>query len=146
MKTNGGFYISQIKQIQARIFDQLLRKEGIDDFSGAQGRILYVLWNEDNLPITELAKRTGLAKPTLTSMLDRLEKSGVLRRVPDSNDRRQIRIKLTDAAWALSSKYDLVSDQMVDIFYEGFSEDEIIAFESTLVRIIDNLTKKENSM
>ena len=146
MKTNGGFYISQIKQIQARIFDQLLRKEGIDDFSGAQGRILYVLWNEDNLPITELAKRTGLAKPTLTSMLDRLEKSGVLRRIPDSNDRRQIRIKLTDAAWALSSKYDLVSDQMVDIFYEGFSEDEIIAFESTLVRIIDNLTKKENSM
>lgn len=146
MKTNGGFYISQIKQIQARIFDQLLRKEGIDDFSGAQGRILYVLWNEDNLPITELAKRTGLAKPTLTSMLDRLEKSGVLRRVPDSNDRRQIRIKLTDAAWALSSQYDLVSDQMVDIFYEGFSEDEIIAFESTLVRIIDNLTKKENSM
>lgn len=146
MKTNGGFYISQIKQIQARIFDQLLRKEGIDGFSGAQGRILYVLWSEDNLPITELAKRTGLAKPTLTSMLDRLEKSGVLRRVPDPNDRRQIRIKLTDAAWALSSKYDLVSDQMVDIFYKGFTEDEIIAFENTLTRIIDNLTEKECSI
>ena len=146
MKTNGGFYISQIKQIQARIFDQLLRKEGIDDFSGAQGRILYVLWSEDNLPITELAKRTGLAKPTLTSMLDRLEKSGVLKRIPDPNDRRQIRIKLTDAAWALSSKYDLVSDQMVDIFYKGFTEDEIIAFENTLTRIIDNLTEKENSI
>ena len=146
MKTNGGFYISQIKQIQARIFDQLLRKEGIDDFSGAQGRILYVLWSEDNLPITELAKRTGLAKPTLTSMLDRLEKSGVLKRIPDPNDRRQIRIKLTDAAWALSSKYDLVSDQMVDIFYKGFTEDEIIAFENTLTRIIDNLTEKESSI
>ena len=146
MKTNGGFYISQIKQIQARIFDQLLRKEGIDDFSGAQGRILYVLWNEDNLPITELAKRTGLAKPTLTSMLDRLEKSGVLRRIPDSNDRRQIRIKLTDVARALSSKYDLVSDQMVDIFYKGFTEDEITAFEATLLRIIDNLTEKEHSI
>lgn len=146
MKTNGGFYISQIKQIQARIFDQLLRKEGIDNVSGAQGRILYVLWSEDNLPITELAKRTGLAKPTLTSMLDRLEKSDVLRRVPDPNDRRQIRIKLTDAAWALSSKYDLVSDQMVDIFYKGFTEDEIIAFENTLTRIIDNLTEKESSI
>lgn len=146
MKTNGGFYISQIKQIQARIFDQLLRKEGIDNVSGAQGRILYVLWSEDNLPITELAKRTGLAKPTLTSMLDRLEKSDVLRRVPDPNDRRQIRIKLTDAAWALSSKYDLVSDQMVDIFYKGFTEDEIVAFENTLTRIIDNLTEKESSI
>ena len=146
MKTNGGFYISQIKQIQARIFDQLLRNVGIDDFSGAQGRILYVLWSEDDLPITELAKRTGLAKPTLTSMLDRLEKSGVLKRVPDPKDRRQIRIKLTEAAWALSSKYDLVSDQMVDIFYKGFTEEEIIAFEATLVRIIDNLTEKENSI
>lgn len=146
MKTNGGFYISQIKQIQARIFDQLLRNAGIDDFSGAQGRILYVLWSEDDLPITELAKRTGLAKPTLTSMLDRLEKSCVLRRVPDPNDRRQIRIKLTDAAWALSSKYDLVSDQMVDIFYNGFTEEEIAAFEATLIRIIDNLKEKECSI
>ena len=63
-ETKGGFLISQIKQIQGRVFDSLLQNAGIEEFNGAQGRILYVLWQEDNLPIVELSKRTGLAKTT----------------------------------------------------------------------------------
>ena len=42
-KTRGGFIVSQVKQIQGRIFDKLLKEHGIDDFNGPQGRILYVL-------------------------------------------------------------------------------------------------------
>jgi len=72
-ETNGGFLISQIKQISGRIFEKLLSNAGVDAFNGAQGRILYVLWQEDNIPIAELSKKTGLAKTTLTSMLDRME-------------------------------------------------------------------------
>ena len=94
-ETRGGFLISQIKQVQGRVFDFLLQSAGIEEFNGAQGRILYVLWQEDNLPIIEVSKRTGLAKNTLTSMLDRMEERGFLRRVPDNRDRRVQRIVLT---------------------------------------------------
>lgn len=78
--TNGGFLISQVKQVQGRVFDAMLQEAGIEEFNGAQGRILYILWQEDNLPIVELSRRTGLAKTTLTGMLDRMEEKGILER------------------------------------------------------------------
>ncbi len=142
-ETNGGFLISQIKQISGRIFERLLANAGIDAFNGAQGRILYVLWQEDNIPIAELSKKTGLAKTTLTSMLDRMEESGLLLRIPDKTNRRQIRIALTDQARSLSGKYDMVSQEMNEIYYAGFSDDEITAFENTLERILTNLNRSD---
>jgi DNA-binding MarR family transcriptional regulator len=145
MKTNGGLLITQIKQVQNRVFDALLREYGIDGFNGAQGRILYVLWQEDNLPIVELSRRTALAKTTLTSMLDRMETSGFLLRSYDKADRRIIRIVLTDKAKALSSKYEEVSDEMIKLFYKDFTESEIEVFETFLKRILQNLAEvKEN--
>ena len=140
-KTTGGFLISKIKQIQGRVFGKLLAEHGIDQFNGAQGRILYVLWNEGDMPISRLSQKTGLAKTTLTSMLDRLEASGFIKREPDSHDRRSVRIMLTETAKAMKSQYDEVSIRMTEMFYAGFSDDEIIAFEKNLLRILDNLTK-----
>jgi len=143
-KINGGFLIGKIKQIQGRVFEKLLAEHGIDQFNGAQGRILFVLWNNDNIPISELSDKTGLAKTTLTGMLDRLEASGHVQRVYDPSDRRTIKIKLTEIAGSLKSQYDEVSARMSEIFYEGFQDEEIIAFEKSLARILDNLTKKES--
>lgn len=142
-ETKGGFLITQIKQIQGRVFDSLLQKAGIEEFNGAQGRILYVLWQEDNLPIVELSKRTGLAKTTLTSMLDRMEAKGFLKRTADPQDRRAFRINLTPKAKALSGQYDDVSDEMSCIFYENFTDEEIDQFEGFLEKILTNLISKE---
>ena len=123
-ETKGGFLISKIKQVQGRIFDSLLQKAGIEEFNGAQGRILYVLWQEDGLPIIELSKRTGLAKTTLTSMLDRMEAKGILERVADDRDRRLLRIFLTSKAKVLNDKYNEVSDEMGQIFYQNFTDEK----------------------
>lgn len=144
--TRGGFLISQIKQIQGRIFDRLLLEAGIHEFNGAQGRILYVLWQEDDLPIVELARRTGLAKTTLTGMLDRLESQGHIARHCDGNDRRQIRIRLTAQARRLEDRYDEVSLAMGRLFYKGFTDQEIACLETGLERILENLKTEEKSL
>jgi len=141
-ETQGGFLVSQIKQVSGRIFDKLLSDAGIEAFNGAQGRILYVLWQEDGVPIVELAKKTGLAKTTLTSMLDRMENTNLIMRVFDKTDRRLIRISLTDKARELKDDYERVSNAMNEIYYEGFTREEIIEFEHTLRRILSNLYKK----
>lgn len=143
-KTNGGFLISKVKQIQGRVFERMLDENGISEFNGAQGRILFVLWETDNIPISALSQRTGLAKTTLTSMLDRLERSGHIRREPDPDDRRTVRIRLTETAEALREKYERVSAMMNDVFYKGFSDDEILTFEKGLGKILENLIEKEN--
>ena len=46
MKTNGGFLVTKIKQLGDRIFEKILSEKNIDAFNGAQGRILYVLWQD----------------------------------------------------------------------------------------------------
>ena len=52
METKGGFLISRIKQVGTRIFDRMLADSGIDSFNGAQGRILYVLWQNEDISIS----------------------------------------------------------------------------------------------
>ena len=143
-ETQGGFLISQIKQISGRIFEKLLVSAGVEAFNGAQGRILYVLWQEDGVPIAELSQKTGLAKSTLTSMLDRMESANLIVRVFDKADRRRIRIALTHKTRELSDEYNKVSREMNEIYYAGFSDEEIIAFEDTLRRILKNLKEKEH--
>jgi MarR family transcriptional regulator, organic hydroperoxide resistance regulator len=142
-RPGGGFLISQIKQVSGRIFERLLCKAGVEAFNGAQGRILYVLWQGDGVPIAELSKKTGLAKTTMTSMLDRMEQSGLLLRTYDPTDRRQILISLTPQARRLNGEYTRVSEAMNEIFYAGFTDDEITIFEHTLRRILQNLQNSE---
>jgi MarR family transcriptional regulator, organic hydroperoxide resistance regulator len=141
MKTYGGFLISQIHKLQGRAFEKMLKDSGIEAFNGAQGRILYVLWEHEKLSITDIGKLTSLAKTTLTSMLDRMEESGLVERIPDKKNRRQIFISITEKAKGYRDMYDRVSEQMNTLFYEGFTETEIVEFEDKLKRVINNLEK-----
>ena len=69
----GGFLIARLNKVGNRIFERVLSEQNIEAFNGAQGRILYVLWQKDRIPIREIADKTGLAVTSLTSMLDRME-------------------------------------------------------------------------
>ena len=139
MDKQGGFLISQISKLSARIFEKMLRESGVEAFNGAQGRILFVLWQEPQLSITEIAQKTSLAKTSLTSMLDRMEESGLIIKETDPANRRQVNVCITKKAKAYQSEYDAVSQRMNALFYEGFSPDEIAAFEQKLYRIKQNL-------
>ena len=139
MERHGGFLITRIKQVTGRVLERVLAEQGIDAFNGPQGRILYVLWQADGVPISELSRQTGLAMTSLTSMLDRMEEAGLVRRGRDERDRRKILIFLTDKARALQQDYDEVSERMNAFQYEGFSEEEIVQFEGYLQRVLANI-------
>lgn len=145
MESRTGFLISQIKQVQARIFQRLLQDSGVEEFNGPQGRILYVLWQKDEVPIVELSQKTGLAKNTLTVMLGRMEEAGLIERKASDNDKRQSLIVLTGKAKNLQEKYDEVSLKMNSVFYDGFTEKEVRTMDGYLDRILDNLEKTERN-
>jgi DNA-binding MarR family transcriptional regulator len=138
----GGFLMAKVHQLSGRIFARMLKEHGIRRINPAQGRILFVLWQKDGIPIVELARRTGLGKSTLTSMLDRLEKEGRLCRVHAREDRRKILVHLTEKDKRLRSRYDAVSERMVELYYRGFTAGEIDEFERALQRIYDNLLQE----
>lgn len=138
-KTYGGFLMSQIRHLSERVWDRMLKECGVDVFNGAQGRILYVLWEHGTITITQIGSLTSLAKTTLTSMLDRMEAGGLIERIPDPQNRRQILISVTERAKEYRKKYDWISDRMSEVFYGGFSAAEIEDFEGKLRRIVRNL-------
>ena len=139
MDTNGGFLVTKVKQLSDRVFEKILNEKKIEAFNGAQGRILYVLWQKDGISIKTLSEQCGLAITSLTSMLERMEKQGLLRRENDEKDRRKTLLFLTERAYTLREDYEAVSARMGTIFYEGFNEEEICLFESFLRRVLDNL-------
>lgn len=143
METKGGFYISQIKQLQDRIFERMLSENGIE-ISGGQGRILFVLWKKDHLTISEISEQTSLAKNTVSVVVDGMVRKGIVERETNPSNRRQTIISLTDYAQSMREQYETVSRQMNQLFYQGFSEREQKEFESFLARVLKTLTKNCN--
>lgn len=140
METKGGFYITQIKQLQDRIFERLLLENGIE-ISGGQGRILFILWKTDHLTISEISEKTSLAKNTVSVVVNGMVNKGIVERNINPENRRQTIISLTEYAKSLQAKYEVVSQQMNVLFYQGFTEKEQQQFEAYLARILDTLIK-----
>ena len=66
--------------------------------------VLLVLWAEDGLPVKQLGDRLGLDSGTLTPLLKRLEKNGIVTRKRDRGDQRVVHIHLTAAGKALRAR------------------------------------------
>jgi DNA-binding MarR family transcriptional regulator len=139
---SGGFLVTQIHHLGRRVFSELLKERGLDIGPG-QGRILFVLWQEDCVPINELIKKTLLRKSTLSELLDSLEAAGHVRRVQSKEDKRKVLIELTEKTRKLLNVYIEVSVEMTNIFYKGFQPEEIDQFETYLQRVLDNLVTQE---
>jgi len=88
---------------RARI-DERLRPWGMTQ---ATWRTLWVLrQREERFNQSVLAARLGIETPTLVRILDRMEKLGLLCRVPDPHDRRQKYIDITERGLALAAEIE----------------------------------------
>jgi len=139
-----GVTLARSHLISTRVISRLLREAGIKEISPEQARILNVLWRVDisgtpPIPIGILVRETQLSKPTMTIMLNRLEKSGYITRFPSETDRRVVLIKRTGKDKFLEKVYADIADLMSETAYRGFTPDEIRRFRDCLRRILNNL-------
>ena len=139
MEREGFFLIARIKQVGDRTLERIITKKNIDIFNGAQGRILYVLWKRDGIPIKELSKQTGLAMSSLTTMLNRMETAGLIYRQHGDKDQREVLIFLTETSRALELDFEFLMYEINSIYYKNFDMWEIMVFESYLRRILENM-------
>ena len=145
-KTEGGMLISQIHQISQRIWNSILKNYNLQDLSGARGRIIFALWNTDNIPIKELVKKTSLDKATLTGIIDRLERDGFIIRSHNPQDKREIIISRTGKDEIFKIKIPAASDEQNALFYKDFSQEEIFTFEKMLKKILKNCKDAEEKL
>lgn len=147
-KMLGGYQALQIRLLNGRIFQKLLSKEPDAQYRSEQGKILTVLWQKEDgrATATDIALASGLANNTLTSMIKKLVDQGLVTIEQSDQDKRKKFVVLTELGWAQKAIGDRVSKELGEIFYQGFSNQEIREFEAYQERIITNLKAKENDM
>jgi len=101
--------------------------------------MLRVLWAEEGLTQTELARRLHRTPATITNMLQRLQKAGFVERRPDPQDQRISRVSLTEAGREIQAQVEQVWQENEERTLDGFSDREIATLQGYLERIRDNL-------
>ena len=95
--------------------------------------VLLVLWEEDGLDVKRIATRLHLDSGTVTPLLKRLERDGLLRRGRDPANERHLRVELTDAGHALRWKVGAAREQIVCAL--GGTEEPLQALKREIDRV-----------
>ena len=86
--------------------------------------LLMALYQKDRILISVLAKKAGLDKATLTGILDRLERDGLIKREAATNDRRAIEICLTNKAAAMQKDLTRLYNETNQSFLAVLNKEE----------------------
>jgi MarR family transcriptional regulator, organic hydroperoxide resistance regulator len=94
------------------------------------------LYDSDRLTSSQLGKRTKLDSATLTGLIDRLETAGLVERRRNSEDRRSIRLRLTQEGRKKGGIVKRLMEEANKEFLHEFNESEEVALRTLLNRII----------
>ena len=122
----------------ARRLQKNFRQAGLE-ITIEQWSVLYHLWKEDCLSQQELCNRTFRDKPSITRLIDNLEKQNLVKRMPSKTDRRINLVCLTEAARGLQQITIDLANQTMDEALIGVSTTEIETVRQVLQRVYDNL-------
>ncbi|GAA4928173.1 MarR family transcriptional regulator [Nonomuraea thailandensis] len=100
-----------------------------------QGQLLCVLMAR-SYGMGELGAVLGLAKSSLTGMVDRSERNGLVRRKPDPQDSRAVRVELTRRGAKLAGEFYAETCRRVEELTSGFPEKERDVLAGLLGRIV----------
>lgn len=107
--------------------------------SSGQWRFLRVLWVEDGITQRELSRRVDMREPTTVVALKGMEQKGFVRKVRDKDDRRRIRVYLTDKAKKLHDKLMPAVADVNDVACKGLTKAEVETARRVLAVVAENL-------
>lgn len=122
----------------ARRLQRNFKEKGIE-ITAEQWSVLYYLWGEEGLTQQELATRTFRDKPSITRLIDNLERDNLVVRVPDKHDRRVNLIYLSNAGKELQKTCMEQANKTLSEAIKGIDETHIRLAKETLKAVFDNL-------
>ncbi len=133
-----GFVVNMTAKAFQKSFDIELRKNA--GVSLSQWRVVGALVIQPGLTQKEIADKVGTEGATLVPILDKMEKEGLLKRKPDSSDRRVNRIYLTQKADSLWESMVECALKIRKSSTKNISENDLQTTLETLRKISQNLT------
>jgi DNA-binding MarR family transcriptional regulator len=104
-----------------------------------QWSVLYHLWKQDGISQQELCNATFRDKPSITRLVDNLEKAGLVKRVASETDRRINNIFITKQAEKLQEKSMELAEETLNESLQGVPADKIDVCKEVLQIVYDNL-------
>ena len=104
-----------------------------------QPPLMWALVADPGLAHSELAARLHVTPATISKMVSRMEKLGIVETRDDAEDQRVSRVFLTDAGLALHDQASRVGEQLGAEAFRGFTAAEVAVLERFLRQILDNL-------
>lgn len=128
--------IGHVHRAFQRVADQLLRDQGF-----ALGQLPVLMALKDGRPRSqaELARLANVEQPSMAQLLNRMERDGLVERLPDPEDGRSRLISLTAACRDRMPKARAVMQALGAESLEGFSDAEVEVLAGLLARLADNV-------
>jgi MarR family transcriptional regulator for hemolysin len=133
-----GFLIHDVSRLRRTVVDKALRPMGV---TRSQWWVLANLsrHNGDGMMQTELAKVMDVGKVTLGGLIDRLETTGLLKRLADPSDRRAKRVVMTPRGTKLLADIQGIAAQVNAQIMNGISRSDISRTETVLYKMKQQL-------
>jgi len=126
--------LPEVKPAYLGVLMSLWSKEGMDE-------MLSKLGGENGVNLTELGRRAGLEPSTMTGLIDRMERDGLVSRSNDPNDRRAQQINLTEKGMTIHTRVFAAVDPMLEEAFAGIAPDDMEAAKKVLRNVLTNANK-----
>jgi MarR family transcriptional regulator, transcriptional regulator for hemolysin len=138
-----GLQLARVSKSVGRAFNDALAEVG---GSLPVWLILTALRGEAHPSQQQLARAVGIEGPTLTRHLDQLEAAGLVRRVPQPDDRRAVRVEPTDAGLELHARMLEVVIAFNRRLTAGLAQDDLERLRVLLETLEANVRKSSGSL
>lgn len=130
----------------ARLFaSALYRRIGEHGVSTGQFPVLLALWEQDGVTQASLVEKLAVEQPTMAGTLKRMERDGLIKRVPDPEDARQSHVHLTRRGRALEEALVTSARETNAVALAGLTPTEFAPFMRLVKRMIENLERDSRS-
>ena len=136
---NVNELIGVIHRYMRRFLESNMKKF---DITPPQFEVLMTLWNEDGVVLSELGRRLSRDGPTITGIIDRMEKKKLLVRKRSLRDRRVIQVYLTPLAWEIKENLMKMQGEAGRDVAGDFTEQDVTTLENLLRKVLCNIEEK----
>ena len=112
---------------------------GVQKVRPAYLGVLMNLWRKDGLKVVELGRKAGLEPSTMTGLIDRMERDGLVARSVDPKDRRAQQIRLTALGKDVEAPVRAVVAGVISNVFTGISEKDLDQTKKLLRQVLSNV-------
>lgn len=139
-----GFRIRTLSVAIKRAVDASKARSGFS-CTGTHGWVIGYLYENRHRDIysRDIEKQFSVRRPTMTAILQLMEKNGLLIRTPDEKDARLKKIKLTQKALDIHERHNRHIESFENAIREGISDEEMAEFFRIMDKLSDNVNRAE---